>query len=204
MLRRRIFKSGIDYSAAVLLDILCSDLSYIPEANFSGSGKTAIGVVFYNSNGTLKVMAISELPQKAYGGAGTDLSITNYTDSVIARTTDFNGKENTTTMVAAIGADDAFAAGACRLFSPQGTKAGDWDLPSAGECHIIFSNKVAINASLTTASGTILSIGYNSVYLSSSEYNNAYCWGYWPYQSDASPRDKSTILNVRPIMTINY
>lgn len=65
MLRRRILYkiNNIDYSGVQIGDILCSDLTIVTTANYASSGKTAIGITYYNDSGDVRFMYINPLVQ---------------------------------------------------------------------------------------------------------------------------------------------
>lgn len=204
MLRLRTFGvKGIEiaYSSAAVGDILCSDLKIVSAANYTISGKTAIGVVFYNSSGELKAVSLTQQGGVTCGGKGIDIpELTNYALPGNA-ITDTNGTANTTTIISYLGDSTSLAAGYCRAFSTSGRAAGNWDLPAAGELNAMKTNKTTINASLSTVSGTTLSL----YYLSSTEYDGNEVWAYnanydvlqtWPKDDDSA--------YARPITKITY
>lgn len=204
MLRLRTFGvKGIEiaYSSAVVGDILCSDLKIVSAANYTISGKTAIGIVFYNSSGVLKVVSLTQQGGITWGGKGNDIAeLTNYTAAENA-INDTNGTANTTTIIGYLGDSTSLAAGYCRAFITSGRAAGNWDLPAAGELNAIKTNKTTINSSLSTVSGTALSL----YYLSSTEYDSDEAWAY-NANSDVLqswPKDDDTAY-ARPITKITY
>ncbi len=201
MLRRRIlYNTTSPYATAAVNDILCSDMSIISNSNYASSGKTAIGVVFYNENGVLKAMALVDIASKAYG-TNVDLSLVNKTSESTA-ITDYDGKENTNVMVSAYGSDNTYAAGACRLFSTPGTVAGDWNLASAGEITQIYTNMTALNASLSAVSGS----AFSSVtrYITSTEMSASYCWHLPVWSGALAYMGKNITGSARPIIKITY
>lgn len=173
MLRRRIiFKKPsveIPFSQASVGDILCSDNTVVSAANYTGSGKTAIGIVFHNSSGNMRCMALSTVTQK-YGGYGQLLGIekTTYEDA----SADLDGAYNSLYMRTWISGDTiAFN---CYMFSTAGTSAGDWYCPAAGEVKILGQNLSTINASRSALG--LSSIGAFNVFVTSTEYDSEYCW----------------------------
>ena len=204
MLRRRLLnKKGIDYSGAVVGDILCSDMSYVTIDNYALSGKTAIGVIINNASGVLRAMDLSD-GFKSFGG-GADISeLTNYTTSGNA-ITDTDGKENTNIIIAALGNSSDHAAGYCANFTTVGTSVGDWHLGALGEFKMIVDNRATVNASLTTVGGTlIVNVGTIRNYGSSTEYGSNHNWAYissfGAYYEDA----KTTNKHIRPIIILTY
>ena len=80
MLRIRTFGKvsiEIPFSEASVGDILCSDNKVVSTANYAISGKTAIGIVVNNSNGAIRVMALTTPPTAQWGGFGIDLPMAN-------------------------------------------------------------------------------------------------------------------------------
>ena len=58
-------------------------------------------------------------------------------------------------------------------YKTEGTKAGDWYLPSMGELYVISGNKGVLNVALGKILATKLSTNY---YWSSSEHSDSYAW----------------------------
>ncbi|PKO97084.1 MAG: hypothetical protein CVU12_02105 [Bacteroidetes bacterium HGW-Bacteroidetes-7] len=205
MLRRRLLnKKGIDYSGAVVGDILCSDMTTVSRANYLASGKTAIGVIINNAYGVLRAMALSD-GFKSFGGSGTDiLGLTNYTTSDNALN-DIDGKGNTLLIVNSLGNGTDHAAGYCANFTTAGTSVGDWHLGALGEFKMIVDNRATVNTSLTTVGGTlIVNVGTIRNYGSSTEYGGNHNWTYissfGAYYEDAKTINKY----IRPIIILTY
>lgn len=152
-----LYKKRVDYSTAVLGDILCSDLSFVKSTDYASSGKTAIGVIFSNATGALKAISLTEFQNLPWSKSAID--ITNlahiYEDYAQA---DMGGRNNTDVILAQLGTGNDFAAGKCNSFSTYGTSAGAWYLPAAGELYMILSNFTTINSSLSICSGTSLTM----------------------------------------------
>lgn len=111
-----------------------------------------------------------------WGGYGTDIStLTNYTYAASA-TTDFDGVNNTSKIIAAIGNSndgyrDGTAAGDCAAYTfPNGQKGY---LGAAGEWQIARQNKDALNNALTLIGGTTMK---ESAYCTSTEYSSGIAW----------------------------
>lgn len=204
MLRLRTFGvKGIEiaYSSAAVGDILCSDMKIVSAANYSASGKTAIGIVFYNVSGVLKAVSLTQQGGLTWGGMAFDIpELTNYTTTESA-ITDTNGTANTTIIISYLGDSTSLAAGYCRAFSTSGRAAGNWDLPALGELNAIKINKTTINASLSAVSGTTLSL----FYLSSTEYDADAPWAYSAlYDAMQTWVKDDDTAQVRPITKITY
>lgn len=154
MRRRFIGVNASTYASAVVGDILCSDLTVVTPANYSGSGKTAIGIVFSNASNKLKAVALTKSSSEMWWG-DVSTAITNLADiaSVNDAKADMDGRGNTT-KINAVMYSTYYAAGWCHAFSTSGAPAGNWFLPSAGEWWTIYQNLTTINNSLSACSGT--------------------------------------------------
>lgn len=117
-----------------------------------------------------------------WGGYGTDIStLTNYTDEALAAT-DFDGVNNTSKIIAAIGNSndgyrDGTAAGDCAAYTFPNGKTGY--LGAAGEWQVARQNKEDLNSALTLIGGTTMKESY---YWTSTEYSSGSAW----YQSFGS------------------
>jgi hypothetical protein len=111
-----------------------------------------------------------------WGGYGTDIStLTNYTDAALADT-DFDGVNNTSKIIAAIGNSndgyrDGTAAGDCAAYTFPNGKTGY--LGAAGEWQVARQNKEDLNSALTLIGGTTMTEGY---YWTSTEYSSDDAW----------------------------
>lgn len=117
---------------------------------------------------------------------------------------DFNGKENTDTIITTLGAD-APAATYCRGYYPSNVDAGDsnmgagrWWLPSLGELAMIWAHVRQVNFVLAAIGGTQIPVGSGFIW-SSTEHSATSAWrlyanyGYFTYYS------KTNELSVRPV-----
>ena len=203
MLRLRTFGvKGVEipYSGAVVGDILCSDLTIVSAANYSASGKTAIGVVIYNALGVLKAVSLAEVSRYF---SSYDSNIPGLTDfaEMNSALTDIDGRANTSIIFTALGSY-AYAAVYCRSFTTTGTQVGDWDLPALGELKYIIDNLSAIQSSLSSVSGTsIVTYGY---WASSTESDAAYQWVAMLHNGTYHRYLKQRQMTVRPITKITY
>jgi len=175
MLRLRTFglKSiEIPFSEASAGDILCSDNKIVASADYSGSGKTAIGIVINKASGVLRIMALTTVTQK-WGGYGSNISLDDITteNGAIA---DTNGEGHTQTMITDIGniPDDTIAFNAY-VYSVTGATSG-WYMGSIGEIYMIGQNLSAINTARQAIG--LSAIGNYVVILASSEYDAELCW----------------------------
>ena len=139
------------------------------------SGKTAIGVVVKDNE-----LVISQIRSTSmqWSSSLTNVSgITETTDSAVAKQ-DFNGKANTLAIVETFTSDtvDNNAAINCNSYSTDGTNAGDWYLPAAGELYSYVygggTNYNKINTTMTTLGWTF----GDRYFWSSSEESISYAW----------------------------
>lgn len=114
-----------------------------------------------------------------------DWGLTKYTTENLAKT-DFNGKTNTATIIAAIKAYDTShstdnltgnISGAIQAFVTEGTVAGDWYIGGGGEIYKMYENMSTIKATANKiySAGSTLGMNGNTLiesnyYWSSTEY----------------------------------
>ena len=183
--------------------IEATDGSLISSENWKteGAGKTAQSVVLITADHQFRIgLQNAYTSTCAWGGYGTDVTgITNRTAWTSA-VNDFNAKENTDAIIAALNPNwkgealvdgktsgyvdsstivytgssattkGAPAAEACRLYSSGNIAAGKWNLPAFGHLYLMYLNKAAINACLTACGGTKLTDDYN--WSSTESYSN--------------------------------
>ena len=183
-----------------------TDGSLISSENWKteGAGKTAQSVVLITADHQFRIgLRNAYTSTCAWGGYGTDVTgITNRTAWTSA-VNDFNAKENTDAIIAALNPNwkgealvdgktsghvdsstivytgssattkGAPAAEACRLYSSGNIAAGKWNLPAFGHLYLMYLNKAAINACLTACGGTKLTDDYN---WSSTESYSSTAW----------------------------
>ncbi len=138
------------------------------------SNKTAIGIVVKDN--ALVISSVRSTGMK-WGTFGVDIpDLANLTDAKV----DYNGKANTLAIVSASTSDtvDNNAAINCNSYSTEGTNAGDWYLPAAGELYsYVYGDGVnydEINTAMITLGWTY---GINDrMFWSSSEYDGGYAW----------------------------
>lgn len=187
------------------------------------TSKTPIGVIVQAptiENG-LKTIIMSLYDIKSdgtdYTGGNTRISWAKY--DTAAATTDnpeipnddngnkdisvYSGKAFTKILVDKYGSD-AQAAYACSIYSTDGTKAGDWYLPSASEVKQLCSNNyTVINNTLTKLKNASKGYTFETSYIwSSSEYDDddAYQVG---LDGSRSSDYKHRVCNVRALCTID-
>ena len=136
------------------------------------NSKTAIGIVVKGD----KYIAALNVPAMRWSNSNTNVSgITATSDSSVAKQ-DYNGKANTLAILETFPSDTTSnnAAVFCNSYSTEGTNAGDWYLPAAGEVYdYIYTNYAKVKAGWDKV-GTTIS---DSWFWSSSEYNINYAWG---------------------------
>ncbi len=134
------------------------------------SGKTAIGIVVKDN----ELVMSNRTGKIQWGEYRTDIStLTNYSSNTDVKT-DFNGKDNTAKIVAHFGEDVLYAGAFCHKYTTEGTNAGDWYLPAAGE---LYSYVYGNWSSKLSATATKLSWNIAYYFWSSSEYSSYLAWG---------------------------
>lgn len=138
-----------------------------------------------------------------WGGYGTDIStLTNYTSNTDAAT-DFDGVNNTSKIIAAIGNSndgyrDGTAAGDCAAYTFPNGKTGY--LGAAGEWQVARQNKEDLNSALTLIGGTTMKESY---YWTSTECSSYGAWGqYFDSDSYLSNYSKNSSYCVRAFLAI--
>ena len=168
--------------------------------------KTVIGIIFdtehrlaialnsKSASWSSQLFDIPELP---------NIEIASDTDRGKEVISDWSGKSNTKIIINYCRANgySCPAAEYAYSYTTEGTKAGDWYLPAAGELEAMSVNISVLNSSLSLIEGS--SRLYNS-YWSSNEMSTDYAWdmtydsrygsfwGYVPYKRDTHP--------VRPVI----
>ena len=155
-------------------------------ADEGASGVTLVSTLFSDSNGSQTT--VRNRTMKLISD-NINFGLTNYSKQQAA-ITDFNGKSNTATIIAAIKAYDlanstdnltGCIGGAIQAFAPTGTSAGDWYIPSAGEINVFSStNRSIISNTLNTIKSSdenlAVIINPGSVCLSSTSATNSNMW----------------------------
>ena len=173
-------------------DILYSDMSCDPNVIAS---KKPIGVVFDRRGKAIGLEQLSFQWSTSYFDVpGVD----NITSSTLA-ITDLDGKKNTSTILAYCKANgkNCPAFKYVNSYKTEGTKAGDWYLPSMGELYAIYGNMGVLNVALGKIAATRLDTSY---YWSSSEYSNYLAWGLNFLNGDVVNHLKNTYDYVRPVL----
>ena len=135
------------------------------------ASKTAIGIVVKDN----ELIVALNVPDMSWSSSYTNVSgITETTDSSVAKT-DYNGKANTLAILETFPSDTTSnnAAVFCNSYSTEGTNAGDWYLPAAGEVYdYIYTNYAKVKYGWDKV-GTTISDSY---FWSSSEYSGNGAW----------------------------
>lgn len=152
---------------------------------YQNAGEVADGVLVIEGGHHLVVAPTESESTLLWSSANVNgNTVYGYYDDRVKAFSDFNGRQNTTNIIAA-SSDSAvtntasYAAGFCNLYSRtnvngKGLTAGRWWLPSIGELLMIYANMSKINYCLSLISGaTPLKRDW---YWSSSEHNAASAW----------------------------
>ena len=176
-------------------DILYSDMTC---NSIYVASKTPIGVVFDRSRklaiGLGESSSTLEWSPKDFDVPGVD----NIKDRTLA-ITDLDGKKNTSTILAycKTKGKSCPAFEYVNSYKTEGTKAGDWYLPSTGELYAIYGNMGVLNVALGKIAATRLDRDF---YWSSSEYSEDDAWYLWFSDGSADDSSKSYNCAVRPVL----
>ena len=169
-----VFKNG-----ACACDDSCTvGAIYYSDGTCSGcvdSNKTAIGVVVKDNE-----LVISQIRSTGMSWSSTKTNvsgITETTDKKVAKQ-DFNWKANTLAIIATFTSDtvDNNAAINCNSYSTEGTNAGDWYLPAAGELYSYVYGGGTNYSKINTTMGKLGWTFGSRSFWSSSEYNSNAAW----------------------------
>ena len=162
-------------------------------------GKTPIGIVFDNNNS--KAIALEYKNAEKWTVSGyTDIpDLPNYTYDTYALQ-DYEGKSNTKAIIEYGNANKASYPAAMYVnnYATEGTKAGDWYLPSLGELNKIYSQKDFVNYGLSVVGKMNLGENYH---WSSTEYGYSNVWILHMTGGNINDTDKQIGSNiVRPVL----
>ena len=184
-------KKEVSTANCLVGDILYSDMTINPDYV---SSKTPIGVVF----DCRKKLAIGLEESQKYWSYSDYFDVPGV-ENITSTTTDLDGKKNTSTVLAYCKANGK----SCPAFEyvnsykTEGTKAGDWYLPSMGELYAIYGNMGVLNVALVKIAATRLGIGY---YWSSSEHSDSSAWRLNFSNGYVSEYYKVNYFFVRPVL----
>ena len=187
-------ENGASSSNCQIGDILYSDKSCDPSVVAS---KKPIGVVFDRAN---RLAIALDTEAKKWSDEHFDVpTLSNY-GSPSAATADWQGKNNTRLVLeyCKTNGKSCPAVEYVNSYQTEGTLAGDWYLPAAGELNAIYQNKDVLNTALGTIGGTKLGTDW---YWSSSENSNYNAWllGFSNGNVDDDSKYNDTIY-VRPVL----
>ncbi len=149
-------------------DILCEGDVVMSPGVYTGSGATAIGVVFY-VDGTGQhgwAVALQDAGSFSWGPNNNDTPLGNYTNKREA-IYDLNGYQNTQ-VVRQCGTNYP-------AFYAVDFENG-WYVPAIGQLNYLYGNLVEVNASLERVGGTPFSMDGDWRYWSSTEYSAYDAW----------------------------
>ena len=183
-----------DYSNCKIGDILYSDMSCNAKVVAS---KTPIGVVFDQA----KRLAIAlDTAEKAWSDKTFSVPTLSIYGSPAAATADWQGKNNTR-VVLEFWLETGYSCPAFEYvnsYKTEGTKAGDWYLPAAGELNAIYGNKDVLNIALGKIGGTKLG---TDLYWSSTQLASNIAYGMSFSDGNVSYNNyKSDNAYVRPVL----
>ena len=183
-----------DYSNCKIGSILYSDKSCDPSVVAS---KKPIGVVFDRAN---RLAIALDTIERTWSDEDFDVpTLSNYSSSSAALA-DWQGKNNTRLVLeyCKTNGKSCPAFEYVNSYKTEGTLAGDWYLPAAGELNAIYQNKDVLNTALGTIGGTKLGTDW---YWSSSENSNYNAWllGFSNGNVDDDSKYNDTIY-VRPVL----
>ena len=186
-------KKEVSTANCLVGDILYSDMTC--NSNYVVS-KTPIGVVFDHSG---KVAIGLRGYRRTYWSATRfDVpGVDNITDRTLA-ITDLDGKKNTYTVWANCFYKSCPAIEDVNRYETEGTKAGDWHLPSMGELYAIYGNVGVLNVALGKVAASRLDA--TESYWSSSEYSDRYAWRLDFDNGDVSHVNKDSYASVIPVL----
>ena len=183
-----------DYTNCLVGDILYSDKSCDPNVV---EGKTPIGVVFHRAN---RLAIALDTEKRTWSDSYFDVpTLSNYSSLSKAKA-DWQGKNNTRLMLeyCKTNGKSCPAFEYVNSYKTEGTLAGDWYLPAAGELNAIYGNKDALNIALGKIGGTKLGTDW---YWSSSEGSSNAAWALtFNFGSVGGSGKANNTLYVRPVL----
>ena len=183
-----VFKNGVCSYNCTSGMIYYSDKSC--SANYD-SAKTAVGIVVKDN----ELIMSKRIEAIAWGGYGANISTLSDLTEEQAKE-DFNGKDNTSKIVAHFGenVDTTKHAGVfCYKYSTEGTNTGDWYLPAVGELYdYVYGNYELLEIATNKLGWTFG--GY--YYWSSSENDSNKAWEVVSYSGNLVSYAKKDITSL--------
>ena len=165
------------------------------------NSKTPIGVFVKGDALVISQIRSTGMP---WGTQGTDIDTLPNISTTDDAKADFNGKENTALLVAFQTAEGKTASNSaainCYEYSTEGTSAGDWYLPAAGE---LYSYVYGNYSSKLKATATKLGWSLGIYFWSSSEKSNYHAWRVNSYNDTVSNDIKDSGSSVSCFLAIN-
>ena len=194
-------------------DILCTDGSILSPELFTGSSKTAKGVVFHvdEETGRGLAVALSDADPNDLSWANSNYYIdmpqqSNYVSALF----DMDGLYNTSSILQAAQSmgnmsELAPAAYACYYYNHLTHTTDDvqrgWYMPSAGELRLLYSQRVEVNTTLDMLNNATHMEYY---YWSSSQNNTQGAWMLYNSGNVAYANKSTNYYPVRAITSFNY
>jgi len=166
-------------------DILCTDGSWVSPDNYSVSGKTAYGVIFFLDETGEHGWAVAledYCPHSQWGY--NDIDIPDLPNKGVADTAGYSNTE----IIFASDSDNVYAVWCAVNYG--------WYLPAIGQLLILKGALEVVNNALVTVGGTVLSSA--DYYWSSTEYNSSMAWA---CHSQAMRLNKGSLQRVRGVLS---
>lgn len=115
---------------------------------------------------------------------------------------EWNGNDNTGSLISQIGSDNSYAAGLCRAYANADYGTGtfsDWYLPAADELNKMYQARYEISKALETDGIIETTTIAKNFYWSSTEYNNLGAWYFSFYEGIAEVFNKKDEFYVRAV-----
>lgn len=185
-------------------NIYCSDGSTINPANYSGSGKKAVGVIFWvspqNNSSEPKALAVGLEDLVPALWADSLIAIKNVSTDLF----EFNGVSNTASIVS-WGIDESRKTTAItNAYKYSYLGVVGWFVPSFGEAKFLYSQKHTVQSSLSICGGNMLTDWYWTSTQDGSGSDNSKLNAVAISQSEgnATVSYKLNVFPVRPIIAI--
>lgn len=200
-------------------DILCDDNTTVRREDWSASGKTPIGIVFYveyrEGGWHGSAISLEEAHHLRWADSGFDQTVLGSTATKVVKeaVSDWNGAANTQYIVEEIGANFT-EANYPALYYATSLGTG-WYLPAMGQLHYLYGYIDEINATVTVlnsaspntatpfAAGEDFPDGKWS-YWPSTEYKQAYMMWFLNYNGDCADVASATSITATPALKSDF